>query len=398
MTQLLVATALLLAFAVLLGGVARRCGLPAVAGELAAGIVLGPSLFGRLLPAAAGWVFPALGPVRDFFDGFNTLAAAMLLLLAGLELRWGAMKRVRREALAVTVAGIAVPFALGLGIASGGLLVHPPPGVEARVFELFYATALSISALPVIAKTLLDLGLLETRIGSITMAAAMGDDLAGWTIFSAVLAMAHGTGQRVAVTLVATLAFSALALWGLPRLARLFASGRKSSLAAVLALTLLSAAFTDWIGVHALFGALITGVALSEEEPLATEVRESVRGFVLSFFGPLFIAGIGLHADFIAGFHWRLVLVTLAVASVGKVVGCGVAGIAARLPLREAAAIGLTMNARGAMEIILGAIALQNGLIGNDLFVALVVMAVLTSAAVAPGLRLLGIRPPEPVA
>jgi Kef-type K+ transport system membrane component KefB len=392
LTQLLVASALLLSFAVALGNLARRHSLPPVAGELAAGILLGPTVFGRLLPAMESWAFPDSGPVRDFFAGFNTLAAAMLLLLAGLEMRWGALKRVRREAFAVMVAGIAVPFALGLDVAGSGVLVHPPPGVEARVFALFYATALSISALPVIAKTLLDLGLLDTRIGSITMAAAMGDDLAGWTIFSAVLAMAHGTGQRVAVMLVATLGFSALALWGLPRLAGRFVSGRKSSLATVLALTLLCAAFTEWIGVHALFGAFIAGVALSEEEPLATEVRESVRGFVLSFFGPVFIAGIGLHADFIAGFDWRLVLITLVVASTGKLVGCGVAGIATRLPLREAAAIGVTMNARGAMEIILGAIALQNGLIATDLFVALVVMAVVTSAAVGPGLRLLGVR------
>jgi Kef-type K+ transport system membrane component KefB len=393
LTQLLVASALLLSFAVALGSLARRHSLPPVAGELAAGILLGPTVFGRLLPAAASWVFPDSGPVRDFFAGFNTLAAAMLLLLAGLEMRWGALKRVRREAFTVMAAGIALPFALGLGVAESGVLVHPPPGVEARVFALFYATALSISALPVIAKTLLDLGLLDTRIGSITMAAAMGDDLAGWTIFSAVLAMAHGTGQRVAVMLAATLAFAALALWGLPRLAGRFVSGHKSSLATVLALTLLCAAFTEWIGVHALFGAFISGVSLSEEEPLATEVRESVRGFVLSFFGPVFIAGIGLNADFIAGFDWRLVLITLVVACAGKLVGCGLAGIATRLPLREAAAIGVTMNARGAMEIILGAIALQNGLIATDLFVALVVMAVVTSAAVGPGLRLLGIRP-----
>ena len=100
-----------------------------------------------------------------------------------------------------------------------------------------------------------------------------------------------------------------------------------------------------------------------------------------------------IDSDFIAGFDWRLVLITLVVASAGKLVGCGVAGIATRLPLREAAAIGVTMNARGAMEIILGAIALQNGVIATDLFVALVVMAVVTSAAVGPGLRLLGVRP-----
>jgi Kef-type K+ transport system membrane component KefB len=396
LTQILVACALLLVASVVLGRIARSFSQPPILGEIFAGILLGPSVFGRFLPSASAWVFPPAGLVPSFLAGFNTVAAALLLLMAGLEMRWSSFRRVRGPALAVSVSGVVVPFALGLAAGSQApQLLRPPPGIEARVCALFFATALSISALPVIAKTLLDLELFETRIGRITMAAAMADDLAGWMIFAAVLGLARPSRQSVPATILMTVAFAALALWKLrPAANRLLAWANRredDSLAVVLTLTLLSAALTEWIGIHALFGAFVVGVALGESDELAEHVRASVRRFVLSFFAPIFIAGIGLKADFVANFDLALVLITIAIASIGKVAGCGLAARAGGLPLREAAAIGICMNARGAMEIILGAIALENKLISPELFVALVAMALVTSVAVGPCLRLLRI-------
>jgi Kef-type K+ transport system membrane component KefB/mannitol/fructose-specific phosphotransferase system IIA component len=393
---LFLALGVLLATARLLGELVRRWNQPSVLGEILAGILLGPTVLGRLWPAAYDGLFPAAGQVPVVLDGLVTLSVVLFLLVAGLELDLSTVWRQGRAALSVSVAGIVIPFAVGL---AGGWfapsLLGREPGAEPLVFALFFATALSISALPVIAKTLMDLGLYRTDLGMVVIAAAIFDDLTGWIIFAVVLGMMGGSsaehGLPVSATIALTLGFAAVMLtvgrWLIHRtlpFLHAHTSWPGGILGFALALALFGAAFTEWIGVHAIFGAFLVGVALGDSSHLREQTRATIDRFVSFIFAPLFFASIGLRVDFVAHFDLTLVTVVLLIATAGKIGGCALGGRLGGMSWRETLAVGFGMNARGAMEIILGLLALRAGVIGERLFVALVVMALVTSIVSGP--------------
>ncbi len=387
---LLVSLGVLLAAARALGEAARRLGQPAVIGEIAAGILLGPTVMQAALPELGEWLFPREGPLPQVMHGMTTVAITLFLLVAGMEVDLSTIWRRRVAALSVGVGGMVVPFVIALVPA---LLVPKAmgwdEGVNVRIFALFMATALAISALPVIAKMLIDLQLFRTDLGMTIIAAAVFNDLAGWIIFAMVLAMmghAVSSGLELWHTIALTLAFVAFMLvvgrWLIDRSlpwVQAHTSFPGGVLGFALVITIACAAFTEWIGVHAIFGAFICGVAMGDSRHLRPRTREIIEQFVSFIFAPLFFASIGLRVDFAANFDIGLVMIVLVLATVGKLAGCVVSARFAGFRSREAWAIGFGMNARGAMEIILGLLALEAGLINERLFVALVVMALLTS-------------------
>ncbi|MCG3182085.1 MAG: hypothetical protein ICCCNLDF_00146 [Planctomycetes bacterium] len=406
----------LLVVARLLGELARRFGQPSVLGELAAGILLGPTLLGALAPELYGTLFPFVndaGGPSNFsiaFEGLTTLAIAMFLLVAGMEVDLATVWRQGKLALGVGVLGIVVPFAMGFGAAAGGYFLFGAEslgmGLKADwlVFALFFATTLSITALPVIAKTLMDLDLFRTELGMTIVAAAIFNDLAGWIIFSMILSMMGGDAASekhlsVGVTIALTLGFTAFMLtlgrWlinrSLPWI-QAHLSWPGGVLGIMMALGLLAAAFTEWVGVHAIFGSFLLGVALGDSRYLRERTRTTIEQFINFIFAPLFFASIGLKVDFVANFDLVLVLVVLVVACAGKLLGAYWAARWFGLDSRQGWVVGFGMNARGAMEIILGLLALQVGLIDEQLFVALVVMALATSAIAGPAISRLMAR------
>jgi Kef-type K+ transport system membrane component KefB/mannitol/fructose-specific phosphotransferase system IIA component (Ntr-type) len=400
-TLLFASLGILLMVARVLGEIVRRLGQPSVIGELAAGILLGPTLLGLFFPGVVETLFPATGAVATAFDGLTTLAIAMFLLVAGLEVDLAMVWRQGKLAVGVGVLGIVIPFAMGFGAAAGGYalfgadFVGMGAGSEWLVFALFVATTLSITALPVIAKTLMDLDLFRTELGMVIVAAAIFNDLAGWIIFSIILGMMGGEGHGLPLwaTIAATLGFTAFMLtigrWlinrSLPWL-QAHLSWPGGVLGIMMALGLLAAAFTEWIGVHAIFGAFLLGVALGDSRYLRERTRTTLEQFISFIFAPLFFASIGLRVDFVANFDVVLVVVVLVVACAGKLFGCYAAGRWFGLDKRQSWVVGFGMNARGAMEIILGLLALQVGLINEPLFVALVVMALVTSMMAGPAI------------
>ncbi len=392
---LLLALGVLLALARLLGEVARKLGQPTVAGELLAGVLLGPTVLGAIFPAAEEALFPVHGGLGPVLDGIAAVSIVLFLLVAGMEVDLFRVLRLGKVAVAASIGGLTVPFVLGLAVAllTPGLLT-PLPGQHPHVLALFFATALSISALPVIARTLMDLDLFRTDVGQVTVAAAMVDDLAGWFVFAIVLAlMGHGEAGRhpVAATVALTVSFAVLMLtvgrWAIHRhlhwVQRHF-SWPGGVLGFSLALGLLAAALAEWIGIHAVFGSFLVGIALGDCEHFGGELRETTELIGSFFFAPLFFASVGLRVDFARSFEPGLVVIVLALACAGKLTGVGVASRLAGMASREAWAVGAAMNARGGMEIILGLIALQRGVIGEPLFVALVVMALATSMISGP--------------
>lgn len=395
---LFLALGVLLLAARLLGELARRLGQPAVLGELLAGVLLGRSVLGHLAPEAMERLF-STGDVPLVLHGLTTLGITLFLLVAGMEVQLSSIWRQGRKVLTVGLLGMLVPFTLAWLSAPlvEGLLAESVVGRwgegNDQVFALFFGTALSITALPVIARTLMDLGLYRTDIGMIIVAAATFQDLIGWIVFSLLLGLI-GSGDRalpMGATVWLTLAYVAAMLtlgrWAIHR-ALPFVHAHLSWPGGVLglstALALLAAAFTEWIGVHAIFGAFILGVALGDSHHLRAHTRATIDQFVSFLFAPLFFATVALHVDFVTHFDPVLVSLVLAIATAGKLAGVVLAGRLCGLGRRERWAIGVGMNARGAMEIILGLLAREAGLIGDRLFVALVVMALVTSAAAGP--------------
>ena len=404
---------ILLGLARLLGEVARRFGQPTVLGEILAGVLLGSTVFGAMAPDLYHALFPsyvtaehaagaaaAAGhdyhPVRIGLEMFLTLCVALLLLVAGLEVDLSSVWRQGKAAVSVSLTGMVIPFAIGFGVAwVTPSLLGKDPGGELLPFALFIGIAMSITALPVIAKILMDLNMLKSDLGMLIMSSAMVNDLLGWVGFALVLAMiadpaAAPTGN-VGTTVVLTLLFVGLALSvgkyafhkTLPYI-QAHSSWPAGTMAFVLVLAMLGASFTEWIGIHSIFGAFIIGIAIGDSAHLKQRTREHIEQFVSSFFAPLFFASIGLRVNFVEDFNLGVVLMVLAIAVTGKLFGCYFGGRLAGMKSRESWATGAGMCARGAMEIILGQLALSAGLITSELFVAIVIMALVTSMFPGP--------------
>jgi len=282
------------------------------------------------------------------------------------------------------------------------------PGSNRLIFAIFFATALSISALPVIAKTLMDMNILQSDLGILVIAAAVVNDLLGWLIFALILALlgpesGHWTtiGFTIAATLVFVIFVLTIGRWSIHRalpVVQAHSGWPGGVLGFALSLGLLGAAITEWIGVHAVFGAFLVGVAIGDSSHLREQTRSIITQFVSFIFAPLFFASIGLGVNFADHFDAGLTAAIIALACAGKVLGCGWGARLGGVARRESWAIGFAMNARGAMEIILGTLALQAGVIRERMFVSLVVMALFTSLICGSAIRrILRLRKPRGV-
>ena len=394
-----VSLGVLLATARLLGEVARKLNQPMILGELAAGILLGPTVLGSIWPSLVATLFPQQGVLAVALDGLTTVAIALFLLVAGMEVDLSSIWRQGRAVVTISILGMVFPFSLGLlaaGIAPG--VMGREDGVDPLVYALFLATAMSISALPVIAKTLMDMGIYRSDLGMVVIASAVCNDLAGWLTFALILGMFGVAADHhtlpIGWTVVTTLSFTAFILtmgrWLIHRTLpwiQAHSSWPGGVLGFALTLGLLGAAFTQWIGVHAVFGAFLVGVAIGDSSHLREQTRTIIHQFVSFIFAPLFFASIGLKLNFADYFDGRLTLIVIVIACAGKIIGCGLGARWGGIARREAWAIGVAMNARGAMEIIVGLLGLQKGLIGKTMFVSLVTMALVTSLMSGPLMR-----------
>ncbi|MBX3224563.1 MAG: cation:proton antiporter [Labilithrix sp.] len=393
----LLSLALLLGVARLLGELARALGLPLVVGELLTGILLGATGLQRFLPNVHAWLFPSGAPA-EMLSGYTTVAVVLLLVVAGLEVDLGIVQRRGRSAVLVAALGIVVPLIGGLAL--GYLVPDSVAGAPGQrgLFAVFLGVALSISALPVIAKTLLDLGLFKTDVGLLVMTVAMLDDLVGWIAFSILLGPLRGGGVELGVlarTILLAAGFALVCLGpGRRVLDRLLgaidehgelAPGRVLSLVAVVAM--LGAAATQAIGIHAVLGGFIVGVAFGDSPRLRERTRHTIHQFVTNVFAPVFFASVALRVDFLESFDPVLCLVVFLVATAAKLVGCAGGARLTGLPWRESLAVGFGLNARGAMEIILALLAREAKLVNDSVFVALVTMAVGTSLLAGPSMK-----------
>ncbi|MHB9011763.1 MAG: cation:proton antiporter domain-containing protein [Ignavibacteriaceae bacterium] len=393
----LLSISLMLLSAKLLGELFNKIGQPAVVGEIIAGIILGPTIFGSLLPYAFNWLFPQNNGVKVALDGIVNLAVILLLLVSGLEVDLSVVVKEGKTAFLTGIMGIIIPFALGF---TGAYFFPHLLGIKddnlKLAFALFMGIALSISALPVIVKTLMDLGIFKTEIGYIIVAAAMFNDIVGWLIFSVILSMigANNHGLTFGQTLILLITFTLFVLLILRKIINKIIPWIQKNLNFpggvlnfILILGFLSAAFTEYIGIHAIFGSFIMGIAIGDSVHIKEKTKEIIQQFITNIFAPLFFVSIGLTVNFITNFNFLIVAVILIFAFFGKVIGCGIGARFAGLNKNDSLAIGFGMNSRGAMEIILGILAFKYGLIHANVFVALVIMALVTSVSSAPFMK-----------
>lgn len=408
---LLVQVAVLLLTAQLMGELARRLGQPTVVGELMAGVLLGPSLLSGFIPALGEWIIPQT-PVQGYLlEVISLLGALFLLLITGLEMDLGLIRRQARTAIGVSLGGVAFSFASGFALGMvipEDLLVDP---AQRLVFAMFVATSLAISAIPVVAKVLMDLGVIRRTVGQTIIAAGMIDDTVGWILLSIVAGLAAGEAVTAGslltsvgeVALFMGLSFTA-GRWLVIRAVSIAQDrmlGRERILALMVILMFAWGAFAQLLNIEAVLGAFVVGILLGQIRTLQPEAIHTLERVALGIFAPIFFAVAGLKVNLIRLLEPRLLLISVAmivIATLAKVAGTylGARYIGGR-DHWTALSYGSGLTARGAIGIIIASVGLSLGILNQDVFSMIVLMSVATSI-IAPVMLRWVLRHLEPTA
>jgi Kef-type K+ transport system membrane component KefB len=367
----------------ILGRLFRRFGQPGVIGEMTAGIALGPSLFGWLAPHLHQALFPEAS--LGLLNLIGQLGLIFYMFLVGLTLNLQHLKEQRAVALASSISSIAVPFVSGFALAVFLYRRLSLPNVPLLSFALFVAVCMSITAFPVLARILQETGLMETRLGSVAIASAAIGDVAAWLILAVILAFSAGSVQHRSLGLTLGLLTAYLAAMAILRLG--WSRFGEVSLAAALIVAMLSSIATEWIGVHALFGAFFAGVMIPKTLGFVEAARRMVEPLTTAIFLPVFFAFTGLRTRFgllLEKETLSYTLMILAVAVAGKWLGAMLAARSMGMGSREANALGILMNTRGLVELVILTIGFDLGLISPTVFSMMVLMALLTTLMTAP--------------
>ena len=395
MVNLLIQLGVMIFAARMFGELARKFHQPLVVGEIIAGVVLGPSILGTIDPEIYNLLFPVEGDNNVVLEGIISVSVVLLLFIAGLEVELDLVWQQGKKALYTSMFALIIPLVTGFAVSYlFPSIFNLQSDSDKVVFSLFIGTTLAITALPVIARVLMDLNIFKTKMGMVIIASAMIIDILGWLIFSVILTM---MGERtdaslsLTQTIFVTLFFTLIMLTlgkslinrSLPWINQKLAwPGGVLSLAMVLCF--LAAAFTEYIGIHAIFGAFIVGVALGDSQHMSERAKEIVHQFINNIFGPLFFVSIGLYVNFVTSFNLTIVIALIVLAVISKLSGAYIGARLGGLNKNESLAVGFGMNTHGTLEVILGSIALDNGLITEEVFVAIVIMVIVSILLSAP--------------
>ena len=398
---------LLLFFGRLLGEVFNRFGQPAIFGQLLAGVLLGPSAFGALMPEIRHLIFPGTPALKSMIDAVSQIGILLLLLLTGMETNLSLVNRKRRAVLSTSLLGIAVPFACGVALAYAMPEQVIPDPAARLVTALFLGTALSISSVKIVAMVLIEVGAIRRDLGQLILATAILDDTIAWIMIAMIAGIAaQGTVSlgNIGFSLTGTAIFLGLSLTvGRSVVARIIRWSNDTMtievpvITAILLVMFVMALSTDLIGVHTALGAFIAGVLVGQSPILTEHIEDELRGFIIAFFSPVFFAVAGLGMDLRTLAEPTLLLLTIAVilvASVGKFLGALAGGRLGGLTGAESLALATGLNARGSTEVIIASIGLALGALSNQLYTMIVAMAVVTTMAMPPTLRWMLARVP----
>ena len=407
--RFLLCLALVGVVAKLAGLAVRRVGQPAVIGEILAGIALGPSLLGLVWPAGPATLFPAA--VVPHLKTVAELGLVLFMFCVGLELDPKALRRSGRQAGAISLTSIAVPFALGVGVLGPVLYgAHDMVGadkVRFWPFALFLGVSMCGTAFAVLARVLAEHDLLGTRLGTLLMASAAIDDVIAFSLLGLVVAVAASSGLGGTLVVLGELAVLAVLLFGVVRpLLRRTVTARYAStgtltpelLSVLLLGALVTAVAAEWIGLHPMMGAFLFGTAvpMDARRGLVHDVHHRLEGVSVQLLMPVFfvVTGLGVNVGGLRAADVGPALLILGIACVGKFVGGAGAGRVVGLPVRDALAVGTMMNTRGLAELVILNVGRQAGVLDDRMYTMLVIMAVVTTVMAGPLLRVIY---PEPM-
>jgi Kef-type K+ transport system membrane component KefB len=379
------------------GQLARKLRQPPVMGEMVAGIVLGPSVLGALSPSLQEVLLPAQG--LPFLAAAGLLGIVLFLFVTGMEMDTDAVFRQPKNTLLIALSGMVLPFVLGIAAATWLFATYAPTGVAQGPFVSFFGAALSVTAFPVLARILKERELLQTQVGKVVLAAAGLGDLLAWVLLAVLSGFATANLAGPATVVGSLLVYAAvMGLVVRPLLARLVLSGTREHgnasappshryLPVLLGGLFLSAAATSYIGVHPLFGAFAFGTIVPRQHRLPERIAEQLDTVVSVVLLPAFfaLAGTKLHVGQLTGVQdWLVCGGILVLATVGKFLGTQMAARLGGMAWRDASLVGVLMNTRGLMELIVLNIGLELGVLSNKLYTMLVLMALVTTFATGP--------------
>ncbi|WP_141003423.1 cation:proton antiporter [Nocardioides humi] len=398
--------ALIIVVARLAGAAVAKIGIPPVVGEIGAGVLLGPSLLGMELSQE---IFPV--DQRGFLDVLARVGLVLFMFVVGLELDLGLVRGREKVAVSVSLTSIVLPFTLGIGLAhlfvsSGATEALKPADAEFWPFALFMGAAMSITAFPVLARILTDRRMHRTETGGLALACAATDDIIAWTLLAVVLAIAGvdgGHGHLPSWAIYLAIPFVALAVFVIrPALTWLTRAYHRAGeltptvLSVVLVGMLLFAATTEVLGIHYIFGAFLFGAIIPHEQAAALrhEILVRLEQISVLLLLPVFflISGLKVNIQGLGTEHILPMVAILAVAIVGKYVGAYVGARLQKVPHWQASSLGLLMNTRGLTELIILNVGLEKGLLSQELFTMMVIMALVTTVMTGP---LLGFTYPQ---
>ena len=386
---LLTQFAVLVAAARLMGGLAQKLRQPAVLGELLAGVLLGPAILGRLFPGIHGALFPADPTQEHLLEMLSWMGMILLILRTGLEVDLRLWRFLGRAAVLTSLLGIVIPYATGLALGHGlpdSLLAE---GHGRAVLSMFVATAMSISAVKVIAKTLLELKLTRRDVGAVILAASITDDTIGWVLVSVASSIALSGAPSVA-TVLQPLGAIAAVLLGAATVGRLLVRQafrwiertraiEHATTSAIVVLAFALAALTQKLGIHAVFGAFIAGVLVTSSPRVRQSTLEALDSVIFGVFAPIFFVYTGLKVTTLTLPPAGITLLILGVAVLGKVIGAGLGARLGGLGWVPALAVGIGMSSRGSMELVVARIGLDLGVLSPPLYAAIVLIPIVTN-------------------
>lgn len=394
LVTLLLQVAAIVITARLVGGAFQWIRQPQVMGETVAGIMLGPSLLGWVAPGLYHALFPAAS--LSYLGALSQVGLLLFMFLVGLEFNATIIRNLGRAVLLTSHVSITAPFLLGSLLA---LYLYPrlsDPGVAFPAFALFLGAAMSITAFPVLARILKERRLIRTELGTLALACAAGNDVAAWCILAYIVAFVRASHESkpLWLTFAGVTVFALVMIYGARPLLRQFQvsflrNGRvtENMMALLLLLLLLSAAMTEWLGIHLLFGAFLFGAILPRDSGFMRGVSEKLESITLVLLLPLFFAFTGLRTSIglvRGGAMWFECLLIILVAMAGKLGGSTIASRVAGVPWRDSIALGILMNTRGLMELVILNIGLELRVINQTLFSMMVLMALVTTFLTTP--------------
>jgi len=369
-----------------LGLLLKRLGQPVVVGEIAAGLLLGPSALGYFAPDLFARLFPPASIAT--LTSLSQIGLILFMFVVGLEFAPELFRERKHTVVVISHSSIIVPFLLGTALA---VYLYPrlsEPTVTFRSFALFLGTAMSITAFPVLARILEERDLLKTKLGNNVIACAAVDDVTAWCILALVVVLVRATsGTQLAINVALLVVYLLVMIYAVrPLLARIRSMTERAFAGAVL-VALASAWTTEQLGVHALFGAFLAGAIMPKEAAVNEALTGRIRGITTVVFLPLFFAVTGLRTNvglLTTPELWLCCALVLLCAIAGKFGGATLSSVAVGFSWREASAIGVLMNTRGLMEMVVLNIGLDIGVVSRSLYTMCIIMALVTTAMTTP--------------